>query len=73
LEEAKFWEYIEKEIFAPTNPKLLAKHVKKEAKAKRSILDWVKYHLITHIAEKTTGKLMYGALVGLYQSSSVSR
>jgi hypothetical protein len=50
LEEAKIWEHVEKEIVAPTDPKLLATHVKKEAKAKRIILDSVKDHLIPHIA-----------------------
>jgi hypothetical protein len=51
----------------------LAAHVKKEAKANRIILYSVKDHFIPHIAEKTTGgKLMYEALVGLYQSSCVS-
>jgi hypothetical protein len=44
-----------------------------EAKAKRIILDLVKNHLITHIAEKTTSKEMHDALVGLYQSSIVPR
>jgi hypothetical protein len=66
LEEAKLWEHIEKEIVAPTNPKLSTIHVKKKVKAKRIILDSVNDYLITHIAQKTIGNLMYDAFVGLY-------
>lgn len=64
LEEDKLWEYIEKEIVAPTNPKLLSLHVKKDEKEKTIFLDSVKDHLITHIVEKTIDKEMYDALVG---------
>jgi hypothetical protein len=63
LEEVELWEHIENEIVAPTDPKLLAMHNKKEAKAKRIILDSVKDHLITHIAKKKTEKEMYDALL----------
>jgi hypothetical protein len=52
---------------------LLALHNKKEAKAKRIILDSRTDHLITHIAKKKTNhKGMYDALVELYQSASLS-
>jgi hypothetical protein len=51
----------------------LAIHVKKEAKEKRIILDLVKDHFIPHIVDKTISKDMFEALVGLYQSSCVSR
>lgn len=60
-------------IAAPTDPKLLAAHVKKEAKAKRIILDLVKDHLIPHIAQKMTSEDMFEALVSLYQRFCFSR
>lgn len=44
----------------------LAEHNKKVAKAKRIILDFVKDHLIPHIAEKKSAKDMYDALITLY-------
>jgi hypothetical protein len=49
LEEIEIWEHIEKEIGAPSNPKLLSLQVEKKAKEKRIILDSVKKHLIAHI------------------------
>jgi hypothetical protein len=45
----------------------LVVHVK-EDKTKTIILDLVKKYLIPHIIENILGKLMYDALVGLYQS-----
>jgi hypothetical protein len=73
MEEADLWEHVEKVILEPTNPTQLATHQKKEAKAKRIILDSVKDHFISHIAEKKTGKDMFGALVELFQNSCVSQ
>jgi hypothetical protein len=51
----------------------LATHRKREEKAKRVLLDYVKNHLIPHIFEKKTAKEMYEALVGLYHSRNASR
>jgi hypothetical protein len=52
LEEVDFWCFVEGKVRVPTNPMQLAEHNKKVAKAKRIILDFVKDHLIPHIAEK---------------------
>ena len=65
-------EHVEKEIIALADSIWLVVHVK-AAKAKRIILDLVKDHLIYHIVEKMTSKLMYGALVGFYWSSRTFR
>jgi hypothetical protein len=73
LEEAKIWEHVEKKIVAPTNPTKLATHTKEEFEPKSIILDSMKDHFIPHIADKSIGKLTYEALVGLFQSSCVSK
>jgi hypothetical protein len=73
LEEVELWEHVKTKITIPTNLKLLDEHNKKEAKAKRIILDKMKDHLITHIVEKKISKEMYDVLVTLYQIVSVSR
>jgi len=73
MEEADIWKHAQKEIAAPTNPMLLPSHNKEEAKAKRAILDSMKDHFIAHIANKTTNKEMFEALIGLFQNSCVSQ
>ena len=60
-------------VVAPTNQRELAAHKKKEVKAKLVLLEFVNDHLIPHIAEKTTAKNMYDALVGLYQNKNTGR
>jgi hypothetical protein len=72
MEEVDLWEHVEKVVPELVDPMKLVAHHKKEAKAKRIILDLVKDHFIPHIAEKMTGKDMFEALVGLFQSSCVS-
>ena len=64
LEENDLKYYVEQE---------LTTHRKRELKAKRVLLIFVKDHLIPHISEKKTTKDIYDALVGLYQSSNASR
>jgi hypothetical protein len=59
LDKAKLWDHVEKDIVAPTNPKLLVVHVEKDAKTKRIIIDSVKDCLINHIAKKKTNKIIY--------------
>jgi hypothetical protein len=50
----------------------LAAHKKREVKAKRVLLNYVKDHLIPYIFEKKTAKDMYDALVGLYQGRNTT-
>jgi hypothetical protein len=73
LEENDLKEYVESVVASPTDPQELAAHKKKEVKAKRVLLESVKDHLIPHIAEKTSAKEMYDALVGLYQNGNTGR
>jgi len=49
MDGAEIWEHIEKLIVLPTNPKLLATHVKKESKEKQIILDLIMDQFIPHI------------------------
>jgi hypothetical protein len=73
LEENDLKEYVEGVVPSPADPQELAAHKKKEVKAKRVLLDFVKDHLIPHISEKKTTKEMYDALVGLYQSGNAGQ
>jgi hypothetical protein len=51
----------------------LAQHSKKDAKAKRIILEEVKDHIIPHLVGKKTSKEMWTAIIGLYQGTSEAR
>jgi len=51
----------------------LAQHNKKDAKAKRIILEEVKDHIIHHLVGKKTSKEMWTAIIGLYQGTSEAR
>jgi hypothetical protein len=73
LEENDLKEYVESVVTDPTDPQELTTHKKKEVKVKWVLLESVKDHLIPHIAEKTTAKNMYDALVGLYQNKNTGR
>ena len=73
LEENDLREYVEMVIPNPKDAQELATHRKREVKAKRVLLDFVKDHLIPHIFEKKTTKEMYDALVGSYQCGNTNR
>jgi hypothetical protein len=73
LEENDLKEYVESVVTAPIDPHELTTHKKKEVKAKRVLLEYVKDHLIPHIVEKATAKEMYDALVGIYQNKNTDR
>jgi len=51
----------------------LAQHNKKDAKARRIILEGVKDHIIPHLTGKKTTKAMWITNIGLYQGSSETR
>jgi hypothetical protein len=70
LEENDLKEYVESVVAEPIDPKELTKHKKKEVKAKRVLLEFLKDHLIPHIIENTFAKEMYDSLVGLYQNKN---
>jgi hypothetical protein len=65
LEEYDLKEYVEMVIPDPNDLEQLVAHRKREVKAKKVFLDFVKDHLILHIYEKKKTKYMYEVLVGL--------
>jgi hypothetical protein len=73
LEENNLKEYVEMVILDPKDARELEAHKKREVKAKRVLLDYMKDHLIPHITKKKTAKDMYDALVGLYQRENASQ
>jgi hypothetical protein len=73
FEEQGVWEFVDNPPATPVEPQQLAQHSKKDAKAKRIILEGVKDHIIPHIAGKKTAKEMWTAIIGLYQGTSEAR
>ena len=57
----------------PADPQQLAQHCKKDAKAKRIVLEGVKDHIIPHLAGKKTTEEMWTTIIGLYQGTSEAR
>jgi hypothetical protein len=55
---------------APTDATQLAIWKKGEAKAKSSILDGIKDHMVSHLSRKTTAKYMWKASSDLYQNKN---
>jgi len=73
LEEQGLWEIAEGKVTTPTDPVQLTTHNKKDAKARRIIVDGVKDHIIPHLSGKKTTKDMWEALIKLYQSDNQSK
>ena len=66
FEEAKVWDIFEKTVTIPTDATQLAEYKKKNAKAKRLILDGIKDHVIPHVRGKGNAFEMWIALTNLY-------
>jgi hypothetical protein len=49
------------------------KHKKNVVKAKRIIVDSIKYHLIPHVSSLTTPKKMFDALSRLYEGNNINQ
>ena len=49
------------------------KHKKNVVKAKRIIIDSIKYHLIPHVSSLTTPKKMFDALSRLYEGNNINQ
>jgi hypothetical protein len=49
------------------------KHKKNVVKAKRIIIDSIKYHLIPHVSSLTTPKKMFDALSRLYEGNNINK
>ena len=66
LWENKLWPHVSTVVTVPaSDPVALDLYEVKEARAQRFILDGVKDHLISHLAEKSTAKEMWDTLKGL--------
>ena len=70
LDEADVWDIVEKTVAILTDATQLAAFKRKNAKAKRLILDGIKYHVIPHVRGKDHAFEMWEALTKLYQSSN---
>ena len=71
LKENKIWNYVGYVVLVPTaDPIALDLHQVKEAKAERIILDGVKDHLISHLAEKKTVKETWDAPKKLFKAKN---
>ena len=54
--ENGIWEIVDQTLTPPTDATQLATHNKKDAKAKRIILDAMKDHVVPHLSGKKTDK-----------------
>ena len=66
MEEVDIWECELKENPKPFDPIELDAHWKMEIKVKRIIVNYVKEHFVSHIVDKTLGKITFYALVKLF-------
>jgi hypothetical protein len=75
LEELELWDIVFVPVLLPpiTAPLLVAEFRKRNIKAKRTILDAVKDHIIPHVSGKTFAYEMWDSLCKLYQSSNQNR
>jgi hypothetical protein len=67
LEEGELWDIVESLVAPPTDAFLLHRFMKRNIKAKRNILDVVKYHIIPHVYGKDFTFHMWQSLCSLYQ------
>ena len=73
LDEHELKTFIDNVVDVPADPDPLKAYKKDMDKAKRSILDGVRVHIVSHISRKGNAKEMWDALVTLYQGSSEQR
>ena len=65
LKENNIWNFVSTTMAMPTDCKDLEIHEVNEVKARRILLNRVKYHLIPDLAQKKRTKAMSDALIGL--------
>jgi len=68
LEEGELWDIVESPVVPPIDALFLEEFRKMNIKAKRTILDVVKYHIIPHVFGKEFAFQMWQYLCNLYQS-----
>ena len=73
LEAYNLRDHAKQTLATPTDLDLLQKHKKAIGNPKRLIMDGIKDHIVTHIAEKKTTNEMWRALTSLYEGKSIQR
>jgi hypothetical protein len=75
LEDLQLWDIVEVpvHVISVTTPVLLAEFRKRNNKAKRTICDAVRDHIIPHLTGKAYAYEMWASLCKLYQSSNENR
>jgi hypothetical protein len=73
LEELELWDIVENHVVLPTDAVLLAEFRKRNIRAKRTVLDAVKDHVIPHVFGKDFAFQMWQSLCGIYQSPNQNR
>ena len=73
LEENGLEGFIKEEVAEPEGYEVKAKHKKDMIKAKRIIVDSIKYHLIPQVSSRRTPKEMFEALSSLFEVRNISR
>jgi hypothetical protein len=75
LEDLELWDIVEAVVPAipVTAPVLVAEYRKRNNKAKRTISDGVRDHIIPHVTGKAHAYQMWAALISLYESSNENR
>jgi hypothetical protein len=75
LEDLKLWDIVEAPvpILSVTTPILLANFRRRNNKAKRTICDAVRDHIIPYLTGKTYAYEMWASLCKLYESSNENR
>ena len=71
LDENDIHNYM-KDVLEPKSDEEKTKHKKHEATAKRILINYVKDHLIPHIAKLKAAKAMHDSLVGLVESKNTN-
>ena len=73
LEAYHLRDHAERVLATPINEYLLRKHNEAAGHAKRLIMDGVKDHVVSHIAEKKTANEMWKPLTSLYEGKFVQQ
>jgi hypothetical protein len=73
LEENDLEYFVKEEVPEPDEDEAKAKYKKNMVKAKRSIIDSIKDHLIPHVSSLKTPKKMFDALSRLYEGKNINQ
>jgi hypothetical protein len=68
LEEGEIWDIVECPVVPPTDAIFLAEFRKMNIKAKRNIIDAIKYHIISHVYGKEFSFQMWQSLCRIYHN-----